>query len=162
MVIGWFKNRMKRENKIPYRLWLLIRNKNCQLYVSYLVRAEVSQYLKAAWNVKGEQIFVEWQKFLRDFKIIELISPSFNTNLIEISEICRKFYLGRKGIIDLIHLQIARDQDLIFLTNDKRLRQLSIYYKKIKLWHDFYFEAKFSPTVLSTPPSTKGETGITR
>lgn len=137
VVIGWFKRKLDEEKRdlkfiIPERLEKLLKSQH-ELIVSYLVKSEVSRYLKSEWQLTSEEISEKWSLFAEELKINILKLDKFEVDLVKIDTICSEVPLKREGTIeDLIHLQITKLFGLRFLTSEKKLKQkLSEYYDNI-------------------------------
>lgn len=144
IVLGWFKSKMRSirkgvELKTPRSLSIILGQQKYDPVVSILVRAEIFRYLKSEWNGTENEIEYRWNEFKSKFNIIELTNETLTVNLVDISNICKKVFLGKKTIIDINHVQFAKNENLIFLTNDKKLKKrLLWYYQKIINFNDFY------------------------
>lgn len=137
VVVGWFKRKLDEEKKglkfiIPERLEKLLKSQH-ELIVSYLVKSEVSRYLKSEWQLTPEEISEKWSLFAEELKINILKLDKFEVDLVKIDTICSEVSLKREGTIaDLIHLQIAKSFNLKFLTSEKKLKhKLSKVYSNI-------------------------------
>ena len=122
IIIGWFKNMKKsikrgEDFREPKKLEFL-RSQDFKLHTSSLTKAEVFRYLKSDWGSKSSESINLWKDFIRDYRIIEL-KEQINIDYGQICDICLNVNLGRKTIINLIHLQFAKWMNLIFLSGDK-------------------------------------------
>lgn len=135
IIFGWFKAKIEEERKgkifiLPERLENLLEL-DCELFVSPLVKAEVSRNLRSDYNIGKEKINTLWDRFLNDMKIEELSFRKFQIHFSEILKIVQFIPLRLKGAIpDLIHIQIARKFELKFLT-DEDMERLKEFYDNI-------------------------------
>jgi len=133
IIIGWFKN-VKRslkegyEPKEPKKLEFL-KSKNFGLYVSDLTKFEVFRYLKSEWSGKSGESKRLWKDFRDRYKITELTLKK--VNITPLIDIALNVNLGRKTVINLIHLQFSEKNNLVFLTGDKPITdRLKNYFPK--------------------------------
>ncbi len=107
---------------MPESLNILQKQKH-QLFVSYLVKAEVSRYLRSEWQLNSESISEIWDEFIKEMKTEFIELEKFQVDLREMDIICSAVPLKKYGTIaDLIHLKISKEFGLKFLTNEKKLK----------------------------------------
>ncbi len=140
MIWAWFGNMMKNIRKgeslkIPDILKFISSKAELKTFTTNLTKAEIFRYLKSEWGCdKG---FSEdlWNKFL----------VSFNTSYIEFDvieideliEICSKVATKKKTLVNLMHLQLAKKNNLWFLTGEENLKEkYKEYYDKVLTYED--------------------------
>ncbi len=123
IILDWFKYNIKRirrgENIISTSKLKFLMSKNLELFVSSITKAEIFRYLKSEFNCSEEECVRFWSEFLFRYKLTEMESKEIQVDFGFITKICKQVYLGRKTIINLIHLQLAKKNNLVFLTGDK-------------------------------------------
>ncbi|MBU5688029.1 MAG: PIN domain-containing protein [Candidatus Aenigmarchaeota archaeon] len=138
IVFGFFKRFleskfMKKQFRLPEKM--LIANKAKDVYISELVLSEVVSGMKK-WCEKNEiklsknEIESLVQEFRKEFKI----------KILKKVEIKDLFLLVNYGIDinDGIHLEISKNRDMVFVTDDKRLYEAGKYfYGKVLSFHEF-------------------------
>jgi len=133
IILDWFRNVMvnvkKPEKfKVPRKLEFL-SSQELELIVSTITKIEVFRYLKSDWNANREQIEEIWKRFIESFKIKYLIIEKMDFE--ELSSICLLIPTRKKTLVNLMHLQISKKEDLWFLTGEKRLLdKYKTYYNK--------------------------------
>ena len=124
---------------IPERLQNLQKLQH-EPVVSYLVKAEVSRYLKSEWQLTSEEIDELWEEFIKEMKTELIKVENFNVNLKELEQICSQVPLKEEGTIaDLIHIQISKFFGLKFLTSEGRLKEkLENFYDNLMQINELY------------------------
>lgn len=137
LIIGWFKHRLEEERRglkfiVPERLEK-VQKLNRELVVSYLVKAEVSRYLKSEWQLNAAEIYEKWEEFRKEMEIKLIELKKFEVDLKEIDFICSEVPLKKEGTIpDIIHLKISKTFNLKFLTSETKLKsKLSRFFDNI-------------------------------
>lgn len=144
VIIGWFKRRIIEGKSgiifvMPERLQKLIESQH-ELFVSLLVKAEVSRYLKSEWQMSSLEILKRWEQFVDEMKIKVIELESFEVNLKELDQICSEVPLKKKGTFaDLIHLQISKIFNFKFLTSETKLKK-----KLVKFYDNIIQISEFS------------------
>ena len=121
IIYGFFKNvlreiRKGEEFREPAVLKFL-KESGLELYTSVLVKAEIARRMRTEWNCNAEEVNEAWKKFAEYIKI-EIITTAVITE--EISYIATQIPL-KKRISNIMHLIIAKQYDLWFLTGDKEI-----------------------------------------
>ncbi len=120
--------KIEEEARIPKKLEYLI-SKNFTLVVSNLSKVEIARYMKSDWNTSKGKIEEIWQKFVESFKINYLIIEKIDFE--ELINVCLPIPTRKKTLVNLMHLQIAKKEDLWFLTGEKDLtKKYKSYYEK--------------------------------
>lgn len=133
IILDWFRNimigaRKVKEFKTPKKMEFL-KLQGIELFVSDLSKIEILRYLKSDWNADKETIEEIWQRFLESFNVNYLVIQ--NLDFKELSEICLLIPTRKKTLINLMHLQIAKKEDIWFLTGEKGLlTKYKNYYEK--------------------------------
>lgn len=123
IIFGWFKAKIDEERKgktfvLPERLDKLLESKY-DLFVSTLVKVEVSRNLKSELNINSEKINQLWDRFLKETKTIELVFEKLQVDMFEMLNVTQNYPLKLRGAVaDLIHIQIAKHSNLKFLTSE--------------------------------------------
>jgi predicted nucleic acid-binding protein len=137
IILDWFKKNIKNLRKskpieITSKLKFLTSRPELQLFVSLITKAEIFRYLKSEWGSPENECENFWIDFFTRYGITELESKEIRVDFLDITEICKKINLGRKTLVNLIHLQFAKKNNLTFLTGDKKLeKRLKWYHEKI-------------------------------
>lgn len=140
-LVRWFLKRFypRKYKRDPQIIRFLSEHKEIRCYISIFSVAELVQVLK-----HGQ----EFRKFKLKFKyILKLIEELQNIILFDIIQTVKiggtsikgvvvsheivKYVFKHRHLIDCIHLDIARQNDLWFVTYEKRMGELKEYYEKI-------------------------------
>jgi len=140
MIWAWFENIVKNIRKgeslrMPDILKFISSKTELKTLTTNLTKAEIFRYLKSEWSC--DKIFSEdlWDRFL----------VSFNTSYIEFGvieindliEICSKVATKKKTLVNLMHLQLAKKNNLWFLTGEENLKEkYKEYYDKVLTYED--------------------------
>ncbi len=135
IILGWFKIKMQserdgREFFIPERLESLLE-KNHELFVSTLVKAEIFRYLVSEWQLQSHESESLWAEFIKTFGVEELRFDFLEVDLKIILKISGSVPLKKNTIVDLMHIQISEKLDLRFYTDEEDLKT------KLKSFYDF-------------------------
>lgn len=142
VIFGWFKAKIDEERKgkrfiLPERLEKLLEL-NYELFVSPLVKAEVSRNLKSDSNLEKEKINELWNIFLEEMKVEQIILENFQINWEELVNVVQSVPLKLRGAVeDLVHIQIARKLKLKFLTSED-MERLKEFYDNIMIIDELY------------------------
>jgi len=129
-----------RKEKVPKVYEFLYSNKDAHnYYVSNLTRAEIFRILHSEFNVTSEECYRLWEDFLEALCVKEIIIEEFERKIKfnEIADMLSRSSAGRGIIINLIHLLIAKEGNLIVLTGDKALKgRFKVFYREILTYYE--------------------------
>jgi hypothetical protein len=89
--------------------------------VSNLTKLEIFRYLISEWSCTENECEELWQRFLKSFNISCIVYEE--TDYDDLIEICKHVPTRKKTLVNLIHLQIAKKQDIYFLTGEDELKE---------------------------------------
>jgi predicted nucleic acid-binding protein len=132
IIFGFFKSMLQnifegRRLKKSWKLSILFRNKKLQIYLSTFTLVEVKESIREWLNENNENLseeklegLISYFEEIFDFKILESIRLK---NIFEYTGLDAK---------DSIQLEIARSNKLIFITEDKKLKEIGAeFYQRI-------------------------------
>jgi len=140
IIFGWFDRSVERARKgkpfkEPSRLKFL-KSKGFSLYVSIVTRTELFIRLKKKWNVTPKEfsnLESLWNLFRSIYRITELIPgipPQEHISMTDIySTVKHSLSIKTKvtknifGVIDFMHFHIAKINDLVYLTAERKLNE---------------------------------------
>ena len=143
-MIGWFKWCIYkvRKPKEPEFIKFLSKLESVEKYISIFTIAEVIEVLKTHPDFRGYKID---EKYFED--ILEILKRTASISIIEETGIIvkgkkqyKKFYITPNivnftytcgELKDSIHVDIAKSNDLWFVTHDDKVGRLKVLYKKI-------------------------------
>ena len=134
IILGWFKRMMQKERKgrefeIPSLLKFLSSRSELELIVSEITRIEIFRYLISEWGCNLKYCKKAWDYLIESFGI-EVINAEINFEKLE--EICLTVPTRKKTLVNLLHLQVAKNYRFWFLTGEKELKEKYIrYYDRI-------------------------------
>ena len=133
IIHSWFRNaiKAKREGillKEP-EIVKFLKNNKITLIVSEITKIEIARFLKFELSAKEEEIEDLWDTFLTSFDInfleIEIV------NFKELYNLVLQIPTRKKTIVNLMHLQIAKQENVWFLTGENELiTRYKKYYDK--------------------------------
>lgn len=136
IIWAWFERNAKnvKKNK-PLQITSLMKylsTREFDLFVSRLTKAEIFRFLKSQHSASRVLCEKIWNDFKEIFDISELKISTFEVNLDDLVKVCTKTILGKKTLINLVHIQIAKDNKLIFLSGDKSIvERVKWYYSNV-------------------------------
>lgn len=139
MVHGWFRNlmgnvRKRKEFEIPSILKFLTSDK-FELFTSNITKVEIIRYLISEWGCTTDEAEEYWNTFINSFNVVLIIVKEIDFN--ELLKIVEKIPTRKKTLINLIHLQIARKNNLWFITGEESLKEkYKEYYDKVLTYED--------------------------
>jgi len=140
MIHSWFRNFMtslkKNEPlKMPDTLQFIVNQKELKLFTTTLTKIEIFRYLKAEWNRDEKSCNEIWETFVNSFDITVI-----NVKEIELEELLAlvaKVATKKKTLVNLMHLQVAKKNNLLFLTGEEKLKEkYKEYYDKVLTYED--------------------------
>ena len=137
IIIGWFKRMMQStrngdEFTVPSVMQFLGSQDDMELFVSNLTKTEVYRYLKSEWNASPNHSEDIWRTFIKSFEIeyIETAIPAASIN--NLLSLCQKTHTKKNTLTNLLHLEIASNYKLQFLTGEKDLKdRYDQHYKNV-------------------------------
>lgn len=139
MIHSWFRNFMTslKENKpltIPDILQF-ISKKELKLFTTTLTKIEIFRYLKAEWNRDEKPCNEIWETFISSFNITVIRAEEIE--LEELLILVAKVSTKKKTLVNLMHLQLAKKNNLWFLTGEEELKEkYKEYYDKVLTYED--------------------------
>ncbi len=139
MIYGFFKKmlvctRRNQDFEIPRVIEFLRNNLDrLEIYISPLTKAEIIRRLRTEWNCsKGEADRI-WTAFESELMVNYIENATISNDIVELANLTR----FKKRINNLIHVVIAKEYNLIFLTGDKEiLGKAKEFYPDIISYHD--------------------------
>ena len=133
MIHGWFRNFManlKRNEplEIPDILQFIKSRKELKLLTTTLTQIEIFRYLKAEWDRDGKSCNEIWDTFVNSFDITVISVKQIDLD--DLLTLVSKIATKKKTLVNLMHLQIAKNNSLWFLTGEENLKE------KYKEYHD--------------------------
>lgn len=140
MIWTWFRNFMvslKNNNpiEIPDILQFITNKKELKLFTTTLTQIEIFRYLKAEWDRNEKSCNEIWNTFINSFNItlIEVQQVELEELLSLVSKVATK----KKTLVNLMHLQVARKNNLWFLSGEENLKdKYKEYYDKVLTYED--------------------------
>jgi len=132
IIFGFFKSMLQnifegRRLKKSWRLYILSRNKKLQVYISTFTLVEIKESVREWLNEKNESISEEKLEGL-----ISYFEEIFNFKILESIRLKNIFEYTGLDAKDSIQLEIARSNKLIFITEDKKLKEIGAeFYQRI-------------------------------
>jgi predicted nucleic acid-binding protein len=128
IIIGWFKRRIQSKKngedfQTPAVMEFLASQEDIELIVSNLTKTEVYRYLKSDWESPEDYSKEAWDIFIKTFKLeyIEVhVTPG---NINNLSTLCLKNHTKKNTLTNLLHLEVAKNYGLNFLTGEKDLSE---------------------------------------
>ena len=121
IIYGFFKNIINEERKgkkfTDPSVLKFLKESELELYTSVLVKAEIARRLRTEWGCSAEEVIELWKKLVEYMKF-EVIKSAVITE--EVSDIATKIPM-KKRISNIMHITIAKQYDLWFLTGDKEI-----------------------------------------
>lgn len=139
MIHSWFRNLMNnvrkgKEFELPDILKFLSSGK-FKLLTSNITKVEIVRYLISEWNCNLNEAEEYWDTFISNFNITLIIVNEVDFN--ELIKIVQKIPTRKKTLVNLIHLQVAKKNDLYFITGEETLKdKYQEYYDKILTYED--------------------------
>lgn len=133
IIHGWFRKYIEsKKSKIKYDEPEIIRfifDLENEYIIFNITRTEIFRYLSASWNATQDLCGEVWKDFLNAYKVTFLEVKEIDFD--DITEICLIIKTKKKTLINLMHLQIAKKENVWFLTGEKDLfEKYKTYYKK--------------------------------
>lgn len=131
----WFRKIMenRRKNKsfeLPYVIKFVSSKSELNLSVSNLTKVEIARYLFSEWKSQETEVDELWQKFLVTFNISLIIVKEMDFE--DLIKVCKAVPTKKKTLVNLMHLQMAKRDDLWFLTGEEKLKdRYKEYYEKV-------------------------------
>lgn len=130
VLIGWFKQNLKRiRNDLPIKTNETIKNlEKFKIIVSDLNLIEIARFLKSSFYADKKEIMLLWNLFC-DFyawKIVKIREISLEN----VKKLVLNFNFSKSMIIDLLHLQIAKENKAKLITFDKELSRFIYNFKQ--------------------------------
>ena len=133
IIHSWFRNsiRAKREDNLlkEPEIVKFLKNNRITLIVSEITKIEIARFLKSELSAKEEEIKELWNTFLTSFDInfLEIDIVNFK----ELYSLVLQIPTRKKTIVNLMHLQIAKQENVWFLTGENKLiTRYKKYYDK--------------------------------
>jgi hypothetical protein len=140
MIWAWFKNTMEsirkgRSFRIPSIIKFISSKPEIMLITTNLTKAEIFRYLKSNWNCERKLSEEIWGRFLRSFNVLYVEVKGVDIN--DLINICSTIPTKKKTMVNLLHIQIAKRENLWFVTGEERLKEkYKQYYDKILTYKD--------------------------
>lgn len=126
------KNRIKAEEPQIIKFIFSLEN---EYIASNITRTEIFRYLSASWDAKEELCESVWKDFLDAYKVTFLKVKEIDFD--GMAKICLTVKTKKKTLVNLMHLQIAKEEGVWFLTGEKDLiYKYRSYYKKVLSYED--------------------------
>lgn len=139
-LIRWFLSELNRSKKLPFIIKLLIERTEIKKFISVFSILEIIRVLKYDKKFRKFDLEVTYIKKLieklqndLDFEII----MNKEANGIFVSNEVVKFIEIHDQIMDCIHFDIAKNNNLCLLTDDKKIGNLKTFYKNIMTENKF-------------------------
>lgn len=139
MIHSWFRNlmnnvRKSKEFEIPDVLEFLSTGR-FKLFTSNVTKVEIVRYLISEWSCNIEEAEEYWATFISNFNITVIIVKEIDFN--ELIEVVKNVPTRKKTLVNLIHLQVAKKNNLYFLTGEEPLKErYKEYYNKTLTYED--------------------------
>jgi len=121
IIYGFFKNIINEERKgkkfTDPSILKFLKESELELYTSVLVKAEIARRLRTEWGCSAEEVIELWNSF-EDYLNSKMIETAIIDS--QIVDIATKIPM-KKRISNMMHLLIAKQYDLWFLTGDKEI-----------------------------------------
>ena|SRR3989344_6844214 len=121
IIYGFFKNIINEERKgkkfTDPSILKFLKESKLELYTSVLVKAEIARRLRTEWGCSAEEVIELWNSF-EDYLNSKMIETAIIDS--QIVDIATKIPM-KKRISNMMHLLIAKQYDLWFLTGDKEI-----------------------------------------
>ena len=133
MIHSWFRKYMDAKKKNieflePEILKFIFGLKN-EYIVSNIVKTEIFRFLAAEYDANENECGETWEKFVRTYNIVYVIVKEINFE--ELIRICLIVKTKKKTLINLMHMQVAKQGNVLFLTGEERLiEKYKQYYHK--------------------------------
>jgi len=140
MIWAWFKNMMEafrrgESLKIPSILQFISSRIELKTFTTNLTKAEIFRYLRSEWNCDKNFSENLWNRFLVSFNTSYIEAE--NVIISELIEICARVSTKKKTLVNLMHLQLAKKNNLWFLTGEENLKdRYKEYYDKVLTYED--------------------------
>lgn len=96
---------------------------------------EIARYLFSEWRSQENEIDELWETFLRTFNMSFIIVKEIDFE--DLIRLCKAVPTKKKTLVNLIHLQIAKNNNLWFLTGEENLKEkYQEYYARVLTYED--------------------------
>jgi len=103
--------------------------------VSTLTKVEIARYLFSEWKSQEKETDDLWETFLRTFNMSFIIVKEIDFE--DLIRLCKAVPTKKKTLVNLIHLQIAKKNNLWFLTGEEELKEkYKEYYDEVLTYED--------------------------
>lgn len=136
----WFRKIMDNRRKdrpfeLPDVIKFVSSRTEISLSVSDLTKVEIVRYLFSDWKSQENEVDELWGTFLRTFNISLIIVKEMD--LEDLIRLCKTIPTKKKTLVNLMHLQIAKKNNLWFLTGEEKLKEkYKEYYQKVLTYED--------------------------
>lgn len=137
IIFGFFRNLLleKRKGKkfTEPAVLKFIKGNEFELYTSVLVKAEIARRLRTEWGSTKDEVNELWTSLETYLNVNVIQTATIDAQIADITiEVPFK-----KRISNIIHLLIAKQYDLWFLSGDKEIVQKGKkFYEKVISYHD--------------------------
>ncbi len=137
IIFGFFRNLLleKRKGKkfTDPSILRYLKNEKFELYTSVLVKAEIARRLRTEWGTTASEVEEFWTSLETYLGLNVLQIATIDA---QIAHITTEMPF-KKRISNIIHLLIAKQYDLWFLSGDKEIVQRGKrFYEKVISYHD--------------------------
>lgn len=137
MIFGFFRNLLLEKRKgqefTEPSVLKFIKENEFELFTSILTKAEIARRLRTEWGSTKEEVKELWaslEAYLK-FEIIQTVTIDA-----QITEITLEVPFKNR-VSNIIHLLIAKEYDLWFLSGDKEIIEKGRkFYEKVISYHD--------------------------
>ena len=136
----WFRKIMENRRKnqqfeMPDVIKFVSSKSELSLSVSDLTKVEIARYLFSEWKSQEIEVDELWERFLRTFDISSIIVKEMDFE--DLIKVCKAVPTKKKTLVNLMHLQIAKNDNLWFLTGEEKLKEnYKEYYDKVLTYED--------------------------
>lgn len=140
IIHSWFRKIMENRRKgklfeTPSVIKFVSSKPTIMLSVSNLTKVEIARYLFSEWKSEEKEIDELWETFLITFNISFVVVKELDFE--DLIKLCKTVPTKKKTLVNLMHLQIAKKNNLWFLTGEEELKErYKEYYEKVLTYED--------------------------